>query len=124
MKRSTGDPELSNLIFASLKLGDRRRAAPFGGPSAPHAKPILSKDVTGSIAKVMASDGVVRIQVDNRVEIPTGTKLEVYHRYLTGQHLVGRAEVVHSANGIVTARSLDRTPFRKVARGDLVRVAE
>ncbi len=124
VRRSTGDPELSNLIFASLKLSDRNRSSSFDGPSVPHTKPMPGKDVTGSIVKVMALDGVVRIQVAGQARIPTGTKLEVYHRYLTGQHLVGRAEVVHSANGIVTARSLDRTPFRNVARGDLVRVAK
>ncbi len=75
----------------------------------------------GTVERVDATDGYVNIHFRTEANIPVGTKLNVFHRYLLGEKHVAVVEVVHTSKNIVNARFLDRGPLAKVSRGDQVR---
>jgi hypothetical protein len=78
--------------------------------------------IRGVVERVDMANGFVTVEMDKDAEVPVGTRLNVFHRYLLGEQLVAVIEIVHSSKNSVNARSVDRGPLANVSRGDQIRV--
>ena len=72
----------------------------------------------GQVAHVDARNGVVHLQFGGNASMPVGTKLTVFHDYLTGRAALGEIEVVQSSAGAAIARPVGLAKVWKIARGD------
>ena len=76
----------------------------------------------GTIQYVNVSGRTAFVRLDTEGELPVGSQVRVYHKFITGRGEVGRLEVVASKPGTATTRAVGRTKLTKIANGDDVLV--
>jgi hypothetical protein len=86
--------------------------------AAPQAAPAARSVRGGEVAHVDASNGVIHLQFAGQTEVPAGTKLTIYHDYLTGPASLGQLEIVRTAPGAAIARPIGTAKTWKIAQGD------
>ena len=96
-----------------FQLATTPKARPVPRPSLPRG---------GTIQYVNVSGRTAFVRLDTEGELPVGSRVRVYHKFITGRGEVGRLEVVASKPGTATARAVGRTKLTKIANGDDVLV--
>ena len=91
----------------------------------PSTKPTRNlRELRGVVENVDSANGFATVHMKHADSVPVGSKLNVYHRYLLGESLVGQIEVVHTSSDMITTRSINRGPIAQISRGDRVVVAK
>ncbi len=108
------------------RLSTDKSASPvksFVASASGREKPDKTKNepARGFIQHIDRTSGIAQVQLDDKdVALPRGTRLKVFHRYITGLMSLGEVEVVGSSKGSAQVRPVGYIRMSKVSRGDRV----
>lgn len=107
-----------SVSFQQTPAPQMAASVPAAAPVAASALAAATNVRSGQVAYVDSTSGVIHLQFGHKAVMPIGTKLTVYHDYITGRAEMGQLEVVQTSEGAAIARPVGLAKVWKIAKGD------